>query len=100
MAKKPSRRKRRGGRRTYSDELKAEAVQMLLDGHRAESVAANLGLSSANLLYRWKTKLLQESGPAAATLESRVRHLEEELRRTERERDILKKALAIFSQKV
>ena len=93
-----SRQKRRSGRRAYSDDLKAEAVQMLLDGHRAESVASNLGLSGAPLLYRWKAKLLEKSGPAATTLEHRVRQLEAELRRVERERDILKKALAIFSQ--
>ena len=91
MTKKSSRRKSRTGRRIYSDELKAEAVQMLLDGHSATSVASNLGLSGANLLYRWKAKLLQQSGPAAATLENRVRQLEDNLRRVERERDILKK---------
>ena len=100
MTKKSSRRKSRTGRRIYSDELKAEAVQMLLDGHSATSVASNLGLSGANLLYRWKAKLLQQSGPAAATLENRVRQLEDNLRRVERERDILKKALAIFSQRI
>jgi transposase len=44
-------------------------------------------------------KVIRDVGPAAATLDSRVRELEEELRRTERERDILKKALAIFSQR-
>lgn len=96
MNRKPKRAKRRA----YSEELKAEAVQMLLDGHSAESIAANLGLSAPNLLYRWKAKLLQQSGPAAASLEGRVRQLEEELRRLERERDILKKALAIFSQRI
>jgi transposase len=53
-----------------------------------------------SLLYRWKAKLLRQSGPAAATLENRVRQLEEELRRVERERDVLKKALAIFSQRM
>jgi len=100
MARKSSRRKSRTGRRIYSDELKAEAVQMLLDGHSAESVVSNLGLSGASLLYRWKAKLLQQSGPAAATLENRVRQLENEIRRVERERDILKKALAIFSQRI
>ncbi len=100
MARKSSRRKSRTGRRVYSDELKAEAVQMLLDGHSAESVVSNLGLSGASLLYRWKAKLLQQSGPAAATLENRVRQLEDSLRRVERERDILKKALAIFSQRI
>ena len=94
MTGKSSRRKRRA----YSDELKAEAVQMLLDGHSAESVASNLGLGGANVLYRWKARLLEQSGPAATALENRVRELEAALRRVERERDILKKALAIFSQ--
>jgi transposase len=97
MAKKSSARNGRA-RRRYSEDLKSEAVQMLLDGHSAESVARNLGISGANLLYRWKAKLLSASGPAATTLEHRVRELEEQLRRVERERDILKKALAIFSQ--
>lgn len=86
-------------RRRYSEELKAEAVQMLLDGHSAESVASRLGLSGTNVLYRWKAKLLTSSGPAATALEARVLELEKELRRVEQERDILKKALAIFSQK-
>ena len=99
MTRKSSRRKGRTGRRIYSDELKAEAVQMLLDGHSATSVVSNLGLSGVSLLYRWKAKLLEQSGPAAATLENRVRQLEDNLRRVQRERDILKKALAIFSQR-
>lgn len=34
----------------------------------------------------------------ASNLEERVRQLEVELRRVERERDILKKALSIFSR--
>lgn len=86
-------------RRRYSDDLKAEAVQMLLDGHSAKSVASRLGLSGTNVLYRWKTSLVSANGPAATALEVRVRELEKELRRVEQERDILKKALAIFSQK-
>jgi len=85
-------------RRVYPPELKKEAVQMLLDGHSAPSVAQNLGLSHTSLLYRWKAGFLGQEGQAASALEVRVRQLEEQLRRTERERDILKKALAIFSQ--
>ena len=92
-------RKKGTSRRQYSDELKAEAVQMLLDGHSAESVVSRLGLSGASVLYRWKAKLLSASGPTATALEARVQELEKELRRVEQERDILKKALAIFSQK-
>lgn len=100
MSKEVIRKKRRTSRRKYSEELKAEAVQMVLDGHSAASVAANLGLRNVTLLYRWKAQLLERSGPAAASLEQRVRQLEEELHRAERERDILKKALAIFSQRM
>src|SRR5215471_13514342 len=85
-------------RRVYPEELKKEAVQMLLDGHSASSVAENLGLPHTSLLYRGKAQALDQAGAAASALEVRVRQLEEQLRRTERERDILKKALAIFSQ--
>ena len=97
MSGDSSRRKCRV-RRVYDEELKGEAVQMLLDGQSAEAVARNLGLSGVNLLYRWKAKLARQNGLSAATLENRVRQLQEDLRRVERERDILKKALAIFSR--
>jgi transposase len=85
-------------RRVYPEELKNEAVQMLLDGHSASSVAHNLGIGHTSLLYRWKAEILGQEGRAASALDVRVRQLEEQLRRTERERYILKKALAIFSQ--
>ena len=62
--------------RQYSDELKAEAVQMLLDGHSATSVVSRLGLSGTNVLYRWKAQMLEESGPAATALEAGVQELE------------------------
>lgn len=78
--------------------FKDEAVQMLLDGHSAESVASRLGLSSPALLYRWKRDRIGQAGPVAGTLESRVRELEQELIRVERERDIPKKALGILSR--
>ena len=41
---------------------------------------------------------VQRSGPVATSLEARVRELEIELQRVQRERDILKKALAIFGR--
>ena len=55
-------------RRTFSQEFKQEAVQMLLDGHSAVSVADRLGLPGPNLLYRWKRDALRQAGPAARTL--------------------------------
>jgi transposase-like protein len=83
-------------RRSYSEEFKQEAVQMLLDGHSAASIVERLGLPGASLLYRWKGRILGREGSVASSLEARVKTLEEELRRVERERDILKKALSIF----
>jgi len=85
-------------RRRYTEEFKQEVVQMLLDGHTAPSVKDRLGLSNVNMLYRWKQEFLTRSGPVASSLESRVKEFESELRRVERERDILKKALAIFGR--
>lgn len=99
MAQAKSKPKPRTKRR-YSPEFRQEAVQMLLDGHSATSVAERLGLSGANLLYRWKKDAVRSAGPVAGTLGERVAQLEDELRRVERERDILKKALAIFSRLV
>lgn len=97
MSKKPL-ENTTNSRRQFSDQFKADAVQMLLDGHTATSVVDRLGLSGTNLLYRWKREQLRRSGPVASSLDSRVKELEVELRRVERERDILKKALSIFSR--
>jgi transposase len=91
----PSKQKRR---REFTEEFRREAVQMLWDGHSAASVAERLGLAGPNLLYRWKREQLERTGPVATSLEARVRELESELHRVERERDILKKALAIFGR--
>ena len=85
-------------RRSFSEEFKQEAVQMVLDGHSAASVAERLGIGSPQALYRWKRNALRQAGPAARSLSDRVSQLEEELRRVERERDVLKKALAILSR--
>ncbi len=73
-------------------------MQMLLDGHSAGSVCDRLGLSGTNLLYRWKKQFLGKEGSVASSLDSRVQELEAELRQVQRERDVLKKALAIFSR--
>jgi transposase len=85
-------------RRRFDEEFRREAVQMMLDGHTAASVAERLGISCPTLLYRWKQQQLRRGGPVAASLDDRVKELEAELHRVERERDILKKALVIFGR--
>lgn len=93
-----ARKQRPTQRRQYDENFKAEAVQMLLDGHTAASVAKRLGISNAGLLYRWKAKQIEQAGPVGDALDTRVAELEAELRRVERERDVLKKALIIFGR--
>jgi transposase-like protein len=95
---KPDNHPPKAQRRLYPDELTQEAVQMRLDGHAATAVVRNLGLRHTSLLYRWIAATVRHEGPGASALALRVRQLEEQRRRTERERAILKNALAIFSQ--
>ncbi len=95
--------KQHKNRRKYDQEFKSQAVKQLLDGQPAEQVSKNLGISQS-LLYRWKAELLVEKispqEPASpAALEAQVRKLRAQLKQVEQERDILKKALSIFSRK-
>jgi transposase len=94
-SKKPAAKKTR---RSYPDDFKQDAVQMMLDGFSASEVCERLGVPNTNTLYRWKQEQVDQSGPVSGTLDVRVKELETELRRVERERDIFKKALAIFSR--
>lgn len=91
MARKEELPRPQKTRRTYDEDFKREAVQMMLDGLSPSSVAKRLGLPSTNSLYNWRKRYVTESGPVAESLEARVQQLEDELRRVERERDILKK---------
>lgn len=95
---KGKRKQSKPARRVFDRDFKLQAVQMLLDGYSAKSVSDNLGVGNPNLLYRWKAELVAESGQVAETLDQEVKELRDKLRRTERERDILKKALGILSQ--
>lgn len=85
-------------RREYDEDFKRQAVQMLVDGHSASSIVERLGISGTNLLYRWRQQQVGQAGPVAGVLDERVKELEAELRRVERERDVLKKALIIFGR--
>lgn len=85
-------------RRVYSDETKQEAVQMLLDGHSPASIMKHLGLPRTNLIYKWKQEQVQDAGPVADSMDARLRELQAQLHRVERERDILKKALGILGR--
>lgn len=92
------RRNKKKTRRSYSDELKQEAVQMLLDGHSVASIMKHLDLPRSNLIYKWKQEQVKEAGPVADSMDARLREMQAQLHRVERERDILKKALGILGR--
>ncbi|MCF8247029.1 MAG: transposase [Saprospiraceae bacterium] len=88
-------------RRKYDREFKQEALRMLKNGKGAKEVSEQLGISE-QVLYNWKSK---ETGLSASesTLELKIAREETEqlrkgLKEAEMERDILKKALNIFSR--
>jgi transposase-like protein len=66
MARKKTVVKSKDTRRCYTDEFESEAVQMMLDGHSAQSVMKRRGLPNVNMLYRWKQERLTQRGPVAS----------------------------------
>ena len=84
-------------RRRYDAEFRKRALQMVEDGRSVQQVSDALGIKRS-LLYSWRRKE-KEAEPIEQTAEAeRIKELEKQLFRMEQERDILKKALSIFSQ--
>ena len=80
------------GRRRYDEEFRKSAVQLVAGGRSVPEVARSLGISE-NILYRWRSAAQAEP---SATAE--VAALRRQVKQLEQERDILKKALSIFSR--
>ena len=91
--------------RQYDAEFKKEVLKMTMEGKPVVDVARDLGISPERI-YKWRRdeKLrigavaFASAGGKALTPEEELRALRQELEMTKRERDILKKALAIFSK--
>jgi len=90
-------------RRRFSNEFKLDAVLLTLKEDRTvKEVADDMDIPYA-LLYKWRTKY-KKLGERAFVGKGNIsddkkdiKALEKELRIAKQERDILKKALAIFS---
>jgi transposase len=91
-------------RRTYDQEFKLEAVRLFLEeGHSARSVEQKLG-TGQGVVYNWVHQFTddpEQAFPGKGNLkppDKELHDLRKELERVKRERDILKKAVAIFSK--
>jgi transposase len=91
-------------RRKYDASFKQEVVGMIAAGRLVPDIARSLGIGE-NVIYRWRRQALGSTAPtdAPTTSLSQVslaEHLalQKRLREVEMERDILKKAVGIFSK--
>lgn len=91
-------------RRKFDREFKKEALRMILeDGIPMIEVARKLDIHKG-LLHKWKKELEEDQAEAfpgqgkRKSSEEELRRLKRELAEIKEERDILKKALAIFSR--
>jgi transposase len=91
-------------RRAYTGDFKQEAVRLSETGTKTTAeLEADLGLPTG-LLGKWKRQLAQEGSEAfrgqgrLSAAEAELRQLRQENAVLRQERDILKKALAIFTR--
>lgn len=89
-----------GKKRRFDRDFKISAVKMVTEGgHKAAEVARSLGINE-NQLYLWKKKFGdqgEKAFPGKGHL-TELAALRRQLRDVEMERDILKKAVGIFSK--
>jgi transposase len=91
-------------RRTYTPEFKAEAVKLVTEkGYSVAEAARSLGIHDP-LLRAWKQAAEKQGNQAfpghgkLPPFEEEIRRLRAENQRLRAERDILKKATALFAQ--
>ena len=90
-------------RRKYDADFKKEVLKMIESGRSVPEVAQSLGIGN-NLIYYWVKQLTkkgskEKSEPAVLFDEDKAA-LHKRIRELEMERDILKKALGIFSRPI
>jgi len=93
-------------RKSYTKEEKLEVVKLSLnDDQSIQSLAKRFGIS-VGAIYNWRSKYLKNPETAfpgkgnkeMTASERKIQELEKRLREAELERDILKKAVGIFSK--
>lgn len=95
--------KKKSKRRRYEAKFKAQLLEMHANGRSMRSLSESFGINE-NLLYKWK-RLSNSSNKSASKASKElteeleeVKDLRKRLKEVEAERDILKKALSIFSR--
>ena len=92
-------------RRQFDRAYKVEAVRLVVEEHRPlAAVARDLGIGE-NVLRRWKQQFTNDQGSAfvgtgnLSPEQAELRRLQRENADLREERDILKKAISVFSDR-
>lgn len=92
-------------RRQFDRAFKVEAVRLVTEEHRpVAAVARDLGIGE-NLLHRWKHQFTNQQDSAfigtgnLSAEQAELRRLQRENADLREERDILKKAISVFSDR-
>jgi transposase len=89
-------------RKRYDNDFKVTMVELLKSGRKTKEISEEYGIAS-NMLRRWFREYDLKEGNfnkkrELSSEEQELRLLRKELRETKLERDILKKAVGIFSK--
>jgi len=88
-------------RRKYDAEFKKEVIKMIELGRSVPDIAQSLGIGT-NLIYYWKKRVKNKSlsvgDDPVGSFDEEKAALQKRIKELEMERDILKKALGIFSR--
>jgi transposase-like protein len=92
----------KSNRRKYSDQFKAEAVQLVVDTKRpiaeiARELEVNEG-TLGNWVNQWRRENPEPDPELTPTERVKVREMEAEMRRLRMENEFLKKAAAFFAK--
>lgn len=90
------------GRKSYDNEFKSMIAELLLSGIAVKEVSSDYGLEQS-MIRRWKREYKAKSGDFSkqrelTSEEIENKRLKKQLKEVTMERDILKKAVSIFSK--
>lgn len=91
-------------RKQYTKEFKLDAISLVLEqGYKQAEAARSLGING-NMLSRWVKEHQHDEGQAfrgngkLTPEQEEIRHLRNQVKRLEMEKDILKKATVFFAK--
>lgn len=89
-------------RKVYENDFKIMIVELLKSGQSIKEISQEYGLNDS-MLRRWRREFDQKSGDFSkkrelSAVEIELKQLKKELQDVRLERDILKKAVSIFSK--